>query len=174
MQRAETRRQDPPKSGTYTIDTQASTVRFRTRSVFGLFPVHGTFGLARGSVVVAEPAEASAVEATLHADAFDSGLRRRDEHVRSADYLDAARHPEILFRSTGLRRHGRGAVLNGRLTVRGVTRAVDVEVREIAAEGRRLTARGTAVVDRYDFGLTKAKGMTGRRLVIELEISASR
>ncbi|CAM5684228.1 Protein YceI [Streptomyces alboniger] len=134
MERAATRRQAPPETGTYAIDAEASVVRFRTRSVFGLFPVRGTFALAGGSVTVAAPAEVSTVDATIRADSFASGLRRRDAHVRSADYLDAAGHPEILFRSTGLRRAGDGAVLAG-LTVRGVTRPVDVGVREVAAEG---------------------------------------
>ncbi|KUL54137.1 MULTISPECIES: YceI family protein [unclassified Streptomyces] len=174
MERAQTQRQDVPRSGTYTVDTEASAVRFRTRAVFGLFPVRGTFTLARGSVVVAEPAEASTVDAVIRADSFDSGLGRRDDHVRSGDYLDAARHPEIVFRGTGLRRTGGGGVLHGRLTVRGAGAPVDVEITEVVAEGRWLTARGTATVDRYAFGVTKARGMTGRRLQIDLAIRASR
>lgn len=162
-----------PETGTYEIDTAASTVRFRTRTVFGLFPVRGTFGISRGRITVAEPVDASSVEVTVRADSFDSGLGRRDRHVMSADYLDAARHPEIGFRGREVTRSTTGTpVLRGELTVRGVTRPVDVTVGAVLLNGRRLTVEGTATVDRYAFGVTTAKGMTGRRLEMELAVEA--
>ncbi|MEU7581339.1 YceI family protein [Streptomyces sp. NPDC041068] len=163
-----------PEAGTYDIDTTASAVRFRTRSVFGIVPVRGTFGLARGTVVVADPVEESTVDVTIRTDTFDSGLRRRDRHVLSADYLDAATYPEIAFRAHGLRRAEQGAVLEGELTVHGVTGTVAVTVDSSVTEGRRLRVRGTATIDRYAFGVTKAKGMTGRRLRVDLDVHATR
>ncbi|ATL25296.1 YceI family protein [Streptomyces formicae] len=163
-----------PEPGTYVIDAQASAVRFRTRSVLGLVPVRGTFAVARGAVTVADAAEESTVDVAIRADTFDTGLARRDEHVRSADYLDTATHPEIDFRGHRVRYAGQQAVLEGELTVRGVTGPVAVSVDAITVDGRRLAVRGTATVDRYAFGLTKAKGMTGRRLRVELDVHAVR
>ncbi|MCF3119521.1 MULTISPECIES: YceI family protein [Streptomyces] len=163
-----------PEPGTYDIDTTASTVRFRTRSIFGLVPVGGTFALARGTVVVADPVEESTVDVTIRTGSFDSGLRRRDDHVLSADYLDAAAYPEIAFRGHGLRYEGPQAVLVGELTVHGVTRTVEVAVESAAVDGRRFVVRGAATVDRHAFGVTKAKGMTGARLHISLDVHASR
>lgn len=162
-----------PKSGRYEIDAAASTVRFRTRTVFGLFPIRGTFAISRGQITVADPVDESSVDVTVRAGSFDSGLERRDRHVTSADYLDAARHPEIAYRGRRVARSAAGtAVLEGELTVRGVTRPVAVTVGPVVLNGRRLTVEGTATVDRYAFGVTTAKGMTGRRLDIHLAVEA--
>ncbi|MGW7078509.1 YceI family protein [Streptomyces sp. NPDC054866] len=167
------RDQTVPESGTYEIDAKASTVRFRTRTVFGLFPVRGTFGIGRGQITVADPVEKSSAEVTIRADSFDSGLERRDRHVASADYLDAATYPEIAFRGLRVAESETGtAVLQGELTVRGVTRPVVVTVGAVVPDGERLTVEGTAAVDRYAFGVTTAKGMTGRRLEIHLAVVA--
>lgn len=165
--------QSVPTSGTYEIDAAASTVRFTTRTVFGLLPVRGTFAISRGQITVADPVDASSVDVTVRSDSFDSGLERRDRHVTSADYLDAGSHPEIAFRSRRVARSATDtAVLQGELTVRGVTRPVAVTVGTLVLDGRRLTVEGTATVDRYAFGVTTAKGMTGRRLRIRLAVEA--
>ncbi|MGW6057090.1 YceI family protein [Streptomyces sp. NPDC055189] len=165
--------QSVPESGTYEIDPAASTVRFRTRTVFGLFPVRGTFGIGRGQITVTDAVEDSSVDVTIRADTFDSGLGRRDRHVVSADYLDAAGYPEIEFRSRRVAETARGtAELPGELTVRGVTQPVSVTVGAVVPDGRRLIVEGTATVDRYAFGVTTAKGMTGRRLKLRLAIEA--
>ncbi|QEU97891.1 YceI family protein [Streptomyces kanamyceticus] len=163
-----------PEPGTYVIDAKASAVRFRTRSVFGLVPVRGTFAVARGAVTVADAVEESTVDVAIRADSFDSGLARRDEHVRSADYLDAAAHPEIVFRGHRIRFTGPLAVLEGELTVRGVSGPVEVSVDAVTVDERRLAVRGTATVDRYALGVTKANGMTGRRLHVDLDVHAVR
>ncbi|MFI6088134.1 YceI family protein [Streptomyces sp. NPDC051218] len=165
--------QTVPESGTYEIDAAASTVSFRTRTVFGLFPVRGSFGISRGRITVADAVEESSVDVTVGTDSFDSGLERRDRHVTSADYLDAAEHPEIGFRSRRVSESAtETAVLQGELTVRGVTRPVAVSIGRVALNGRRLTVEGTATIDRYAFGVTTAKGMTGRRLKIQLSVEA--
>ncbi|MFC7304388.1 YceI family protein [Streptomyces monticola] len=179
-----------PATGAYDIDPRTSRLRFRTRAVFGLMPVRGTFTLTRGRIVVAEPVARSSVEVVVGAASFDSGLRRRDEHVRSDDYLGAVAHPEIIFRSEEVRdsrgeevRDSRGdegrdvaqvAALAGELTVRGVTRPVAVAVETVELDGPGLVVTGSAAVDRYAFGITTAKGMTGRWVRIDLEVRARR
>ncbi|MGW6399803.1 YceI family protein [Streptomyces sp. NPDC055134] len=163
-----------PESGTYEIDPATSSVNFRMRTVFGLFPVRGSFRITRGRIDVSGPVEKSTVDVRIGADTFDSGLARRDEHVRSADYLDVATHPEFAFRGDGVEVGSNGAVLTGELTVLGLTRQVDVHVESVTVEGRRLTVVGSAVVDRYAFGVTTAKGMTGRRLTVRLDVRATR
>ncbi|MFD3474635.1 YceI family protein [Streptomyces sp. NPDC058695] len=163
-----------PESGTYEIDPAASSVNFRMRTVFGLFPVRGSFRITRGRIEVAGPVEKSTVDVRIGAHTFESGVARRDEHIRSADYLDAATHPDIAYRADGVEVGSNGLVLAGQLTVMGVTRPVDVTVESVAVEGRRLTVVGSAVVDRYAFGVTTAKGMTGRRLTVRLDVRATR
>ncbi|MEH6374632.1 YceI family protein [Streptomyces sp. KLMMK] len=163
-----------PLPGVYRIDPEASRIRFRMRALFGLFPVKGTLSVAHGRIVVEEPESASTVEAVIPVDSFSSGHAQRDRHVRSADYLDSALHPEIRFRGGDVRRADDGVTVHGELTVRGVARSVVLTLSQVVADGSRLTLQATAVVDRYAFGVTHAKGMTGRRLRIALDVVAVR
>ncbi|MDX3116572.1 YceI family protein [Streptomyces scabiei] len=163
-----------PAAGAYEIDQTASTVRFDTRAMFGLLPVRGTFAIGHGRITVAEPAEESLVHVVVEAGSFESGNQKRDDHVGSADFLDVARHPEIGFRSQRLERSGADATLYGELTVCGVTQPIAITLGTVAHEGNRMTASGTTSIDRYAFGITKAKGMTGRYLKIALEVVAHR
>lgn len=162
-----------PAAGTYEIDPAASTVRFDTRA-FGLLPVHGTFSIGQGRITVAETPEESSVDVEMDAASFVSGIQRRDDHVRSSDFLHVERHPTIHFRSRGLEQTTQGASLRGELTVCEVTQPVVVTIGGVAGEGKRITANGTASIDRYAFGISKSKGMVARHLKITLDIVASR
>ncbi|MFE1928995.1 YceI family protein [Streptomyces sp. NPDC059474] len=162
-----------PAAGTYVIDPAASTVRFATRAL-GLLPVHGTFGISQGRITIAETPEASSVDVEMNAASFASGVQRRDDHVRSSDFLDVERHPTIQFRGQSLDQSAQGASLRGELTVCGVTKPVVVAIGSMVGEGKRITANGTATIDRYAFGVSKAKGMAARRLKITLDIVAGR
>ncbi|MGW7317769.1 YceI family protein [Streptomyces sp. NPDC054865] len=161
-----------PAAGTYEIDPKVSTVRFDTRAVFGLLPVRGTFTIGHGKIIVANPAGASSVHVAIAAGSFESGNAQRDNHVRSPDYLDVARHPKIAFRSRSLDQSGSGTSLHGELTVCGMTQPISVALATIVHKGKLITASGTATIDRYAFGITQAKGMTGRHLKITVEVVA--
>ncbi|WP_058045804.1 YceI family protein [Streptomyces roseifaciens] len=163
-----------PLPGVYRIDPEASRVRFRMRALFGLFPIKGTLSVAHGRIAVEEPESASTVEAVIPVDSFASGHAQRDRHVRSADYLDSALHPEIRFHGGDVRRADGEVTVHGELTVRGVARPVALTLSQVEADGSRLALQATAVVDRYEFGVTHAKGMTGRRLRIALDVVAVR
>ncbi len=164
-----------PAAGTYRIDPERSTVSFTTRHMFGLAPVRGTFRLRSGHIRIAgEPAAptGSSAGATIAADSFHTGTAARDTQIRSASYLDTDRHPDIVFSSTGLERRADGWVLCGTLTVRGTTRPVDVRVVSLAPDGPGLRLRAQARVDRYEFGITAGRGITGRRLTLTLDVLA--
>ncbi|MFB8248920.1 YceI family protein [Streptomyces sp. NPDC055952] len=170
---AASRPRSSPAPGLFEIDPTASTVRFDTRAVFGLIPVRGTFDVTHGQIIVADPVAQSSVHVVLQAGSFATGNRQRDDHVRSPDYLDAARHPEIAFRS--MRVVGAGtdhANVHGELTVCGVTHPIALALGPVVQDDERLTASAGTTVDRYAFGLTKAKGMTGRRLRMTLKVVA--
>lgn len=160
--------------GTYIIDPEQSTIRFRTRALFGLLPVRGTFRISHGKISVTDPVTDSAVEAVVSAGSFDSGNQERDDHVRSADFLDVETHPDITFRGGGVEESGDRRRLHGELTVRGVTRPVTLDLDSVDEVGGRLTARAQVRIDRRAFGVTKWKGMTGRHLWLTLVIVASR
>jgi polyisoprenoid-binding protein YceI len=162
-----------PAVGTYRIDPAGSEIAFTTRHMFGLGPVRGTFALREGVVRVADPAEASSVRATVAAGSVDTGVGARDNTVRSRQYLDAERHPDITFAAHRVVRD-EGWVLRGALTVRGRTEPLDVRIEEVRVTGDRLRLLAGAEVDRYAWGVTAMKGMTGRRLRFTLSLVATR
>jgi polyisoprenoid-binding protein YceI len=162
-----------PATGTYRVDPTWSTVTFDTRHLFGLAPVRGSFRLRGGEFRVAEPLADSTARATVDATSFHTGLSARDRTVRSATYLDTANHPDIEFSATGLTRDEDGWVLAGTLTVRGKSGPLSVRVLSVSPARRgELRIRARAKVDRYAFGITAGRGMTGRRLTLTLDLVA--
>ena len=166
-----------PPPGTYRVDPATTVIRFRARSMFGLVPVSGTFAVEQGEFTVAEDVAASSIAVRVRAGSFASGNDKRDAHIRSADYLDAAAHPVIVFESGSVRpdRAGGGGAAAGRLTVRGVTGPCVLDVTDVSAvpgSPERVTARATMTVDRRAFGLTKQRGMVGRRIRLDVAVTA--
>ncbi|WP_431781784.1 YceI family protein [Streptomyces chumphonensis] len=154
------------------MDPATSVVRFATRALFGLLPVRGAFSVGHVRIVVAETAEESSVDVVVQAAGFDSGNRQCNDHVRSADYLNAAVHPEITFRSPRLERSGTGGC-----AARPVDRAGHHGngcCRPGARCLRRSALHGPWHHDdrQVHLRVTKAKGMTGRCLEIVTDVSA--
>ncbi len=164
----------PPAAGTYRIDPSTSTIAFTTRHLFGTGAVKGSFDLSAGEIIVAEPITASEVAATAAADSFTTGNPKRDNHVRSVDFLQADTHPDISFRSTGLVHDGAGWVLRGTITARGNTAPVELTIIEASTNPTRLTVRTTGKVDRYAHNITKLKGMAARYLTLTIAAHADR
>jgi polyisoprenoid-binding protein YceI len=167
-----------PRVGRYDIDPQGSTVAFTGRHLFGLARVQGTIAVRRGVIdVVADPVGHSRVHVELEAASFHTGNRRRDHDVRSARFLDTDRYPVLTFESTRLEAAGGAPRLLGTLTVRDVTRPVSLAIQQCTvrpdAPGSVLV-RASARIDRTDLGLTAARGLAGRYLVVSLEIQAAR
>jgi polyisoprenoid-binding protein YceI len=165
-----------PPLGHYVIDPTHSTLTFRARHLFGLGGVRGGFAVSGGSVDITEPAGACRVAAEVDAASFHSGNRTRDEHVRDEKFLAAARYPTMTFTATGLARADADAVLRGRLTVRGITRPVELLI-DGASVRRAPTwfeVRASTVIDRTEFGVTASRGLAGRRLRLSLTVRCVR
>ena len=162
-----------PLPGVYRVDPDQTVIRFRARSMFGLVPVKGTFAVAQGEFTVAEDVAASTIDVSVLAESFASGNAKRDEHIRSADYLEAAAHREIVFRSASVQQ-GSAITAPGELTVRGVTQPCVLTIATVTGDDKTVTAKATTTVDRYAFGLIKQKGMVGRETVLEIEVVAVR
>ena len=158
-----------PVAGDYRIDLGKSAVTFTTTHVFGLGRVRGTFQLREGHIHVANPLRGSSARATIAAASIDTRNPARDATVRS-QYLETDTYPDIAFVSTHLTETD--WVLHGRLMVRGRTQPLDLTVHEARSEGRTLYLKAGCVVDRYAFGITKMRGMTGRTLRLELVVTA--
>jgi polyisoprenoid-binding protein YceI len=160
------------QQGRYEIDPAHSQVGFRTRHLFGLAPVRGTFTIRHGTVDIAEPIAESRIHAEIDVASFQTGNPQRDRRVRSARFLDAGRHPVVAF--TGSRVDVAGQVIDGTLTVAGVTRPVRLAVTTFEASRQSLTVRANAHVDRFDFGVTASPGLAGRHLEMSVEVQCLR
>lgn len=161
---------ETPRLGGYTIDTTASTIHFRTKHMFGLLPVRGTFAIGKGTVDVAEPVEESRVRVEVDVNSFDSGNPQRDGNVKSDKFLDPAAYPVMTFVSDRVE----GTRIHGRLTVRDVEQPVTLQVVATDVGADRFSARATTRVDRMQFGVTATPGMTGRYLDLTLEVTCVR
>lgn len=159
-----------PPQGTYRIDEELSLITFRTRHLFGLGAVRGTFRLRSGEIRVAQSAQQSAVRATVDAGSFRTGNPARDRAVRSPRLLDTGKHPVFTFTSTQIEE----SAVRGELVVRGAQYPVELSIDHVKTDGSQLTVLATTDIDRYALGVTAMKGLAARRLSARLEIVATR
>lgn len=118
--------------------------------------------------------------ATIQADSIDTANGQRDNHLRSPDFLDVASHPTITFRSTGLSMMDDGYVVTGDLTIRGVTKEIELPVTitgPVEFRGNMVIGvSGRATIDRHDFGVSWSRSLDNGGLVVanevEIEIDA--
>jgi polyisoprenoid-binding protein YceI len=159
-----------PRLGRYEIDPARSTLAFRTRHLFGLAPVRGSLAIRGGTVDIAEPFTDSVVHAEIETASFRTRNPQRDASVRAGRVLDAGHHPIIAFDSE---RPGTRDI-PGTLTVRGVTRAVRLQVTDVTLATGSFSVRAAARIDRTEFGVTAYRGLAGRYLDISMEVQCVR
>jgi polyisoprenoid-binding protein YceI len=174
-----------PTAGTFAVDPAHTTVGFVARHLV-VSKVRGSFSEVSGTITVADNPLESAVEVVIGAASINTGQPDRDNHLRGADFLDLEKYPNLTYRSTGVKSHkGNEFVLTGELTIRDVTRAVDLEVEYdgtiVSPYGQEVIAfTASTEIDREDWGITwnqaiEAGGvMVGKRVKIELNVEATR
>ncbi len=164
------------------IDTGHSAIHFWVKHLV-ISKVHGRFARWSGAIEL-DPQDPtrSSVEVTIDAASIDTQVADRDTHLRSADFLDVAKYPELTFRSRRVEKAGAGYRVTGDLTLHGVTREVTLEA-EFAGTAKdpwgneRAGFSAKATLDRRAFGLTwnaalEAGGvLVGETVKISLEIS---
>ena len=173
-------------TNTWNIDPAHSGIHFSIRHMV-VSKVRGRFTAYAGSVALDEAdVTRSVVEATVDASSIDTGTPQRDQHLRSADFFDVEKFPQLRFRSTRIEKVDDGRYrVTGELTIRDVTREVSLDVeyggRAKDPWGNERVAFGAKTsVDRKDFGLAwnqvlEAGGvLVGDRVDIELEVQAVR
>jgi polyisoprenoid-binding protein YceI len=173
-----------PLPGTFALDPAHTRVGFVARHMM-VSKVRGSFKDASGEIVVAEEPTASTVSVTIQAASIDTGVEDRDNHLRSADFLDVEKYPHLTFRSTGLVPTEDGFQLRGDLTIKDVTREVtlDAEFEGLARSpwGQEVIGfTATTEIDREDFGVTwnqvleTGGALVGKKVKIEIELEAIR
>jgi polyisoprenoid-binding protein YceI len=169
-------------AGTWDIDPVHSDISFTVRHMM-VSKVRGNFATFAGEIVTGADLGDSRVEATIDATSITTGTQQRDDHIRSADFFAVEAHPTWTFTSTGITSAGEDHVLSGDLTIKGVTRPVELAL-EVNGFGPGLYGdvragfTATTSINRGDFGVDISLPMdgggvvVGEKVQITLEIQA--
>lgn len=172
-----------PVPGTYALDPSHSSVGFAVRHLM-VSKTRGRFADFAGTVTIADDPLASSVEVEIKTASIDTRDEQRDGHLRSGDFFDVESFPVMTYRSTKVMPDGRNRwLVDGELTIRGVTRKVPLEVNFEGSAvdpwgGVRAGFAAKAEIDREEFGLTWNQTLetggvlVGKKVSIELEAEA--
>lgn len=145
---------------TWNLDPAHSTAEFKVRHMM-ISWVKGKFTGLSGALTLHESDHAySGVEATIDVATISTGADDRDNHLKSADFFDAAQFPSITFKSTKVESKGKGTLsVTGNLTMHGVTKPVTFAVEELSEPSKdpwgnqRIGIEASTRINRKDFGL---------------------
>lgn len=157
------------KAGTWTIDPDHTTIGFTVRHLMS--KVRGHFDSFEGTVEVAENPLESRVNVSIDVASIDTNNQQRDGHLRTGDFFAVDQYPKITFTSTDLSYDGEKGVLKGDLTIRGVTKPVELDVDFLGVgpgmHGElRAGFEARTTVDRTDFGVDWNMPLDGGRLLL--------
>jgi polyisoprenoid-binding protein YceI len=159
----------------FDLDKDHTSVGFKVRHL--LTNVQGSFRDFSGKFETNEKGALVKVEASVKAASIDTNNKKRDEHLRSEDFFDAKKFPELRFVSDPIKiKQGSTGKMPGQLTMHGVTKPVEFEVEylgETAGPGGGVKAGATANVkiNRKDFGLSWNKTLEAGRLLVGEDVT---
>ncbi len=164
------------ETGTYNFDKAHSFIGFKVRHM-GLIDVPGFFRDFTGTVNFnsADPTRSS-VEFTAKMTSVDTGVAARDNHLRSKDFFEVEKFPEMTFKSTSVAKKGKGWIVTGDLTMKGVTKSVAIpfEVSGWLPAGERSAAKmgiaGETMINRRDFGVNYGNALPSGIAAISDEV----
>jgi polyisoprenoid-binding protein YceI len=173
-------------SGIYSFDKAHSFIGFKVKHM-GLIEVPGFFRDFTGTVNYdAKDVTKSSVEFTAKATSVDTGVAPRDKHLRTADFFDVEKFPEMTFKSTKVEKKGKNLMVTGDFTLRGVTKQISFPV-QIAGflppderSGGKMGATAETSINRRDYGvnygtnLPNGTAMLSDDVKINLQIEANR
>ena len=172
-------------AGTWAIDPVHSEVSFVVRHMM-VSKVRGRFDKFEGSIVTADDPLASTVTASVDLSSINTGQEQRDAHIRSADFFEVEKYPTMNFTSTAIKASEEGYVLEGDLTLKGVTRAVafNLEISGFGPDaygGTRCGFSASTQINRMDYGVAfngPIPGVPGgvavsEKVKIEVEVEAT-
>jgi polyisoprenoid-binding protein YceI len=174
----------PIPKGDYNIDPAHSIVGFSIRHL-EIAWVEGRFKDFVGTIKFDDAdVTGSSVEFTAKVESIDTGVEPRNAHLRTADFFDVAKHPEMTFKSTRVERKGKNNyVLHGDLTLKGVTKQVQLPFTITGAikdpwGNTRFGINAQTKINRRDYGITWGKALenggldVGNEVTIDLQLEA--
>jgi polyisoprenoid-binding protein YceI len=173
-----------PEVGSWTFDPAHTSIGFTVKHLMAA-KVRGGFKSFSGSISQGEDAASTSVTVTIEAASIDTGVEDRDNHLRSADFLDVENHPQITFETTSITQSGNGFEVTGDLTIRDTTKPVtlDMNYGGIVSDpwgNAKAIFSGETKINREEFGLTwnqalEAGGwLVGKDISIEVEVQAAK
>lgn len=166
----------PLASGTYNFDPAHTVVGFGVRHL-GIAVVEGRFKDIKGAVnFVADDVTKSSVEFSAKIESIETGVAPRDAHLRTADFFDAAKFPEMTFKSTKVEKKNGRHILTGDLTIKGVTKQVSFPFSMTGGVkdpwgGTRFGIAAGTTINRRDFGITWGNVLPSGALDVANEVA---
>jgi polyisoprenoid-binding protein YceI len=172
-----------PGADRYQIDPAHTQIGFSVRHLV-ISNVQGKFNEFSGTILYdGQDTTKSSVSVTIKAASIDTGVEQRDSHLRSADFFDAAKYPEVTFQSTRIEKRGEGYVALGTLTMHGVAKEVALP---FAIAGpikdplgkQRMGVEASLTINRQDWGIAYSQTLdnggllVGNDVKIELNVEA--
>jgi polyisoprenoid-binding protein YceI len=163
----------PVSDGVWTVDPRRSEIGFAVKAMYGLLTVRGAFGAYDGTLTVR--ADSAAGELAIDTDSLDTGNPKRDQHLRSSDFFDAERHPQIVFTTAAVTARDRGLTITGELTIGSECRQLEIPVEvEQTADGT-LQLDGRTTVSRAAVGIAWNRlGMIGDAAELHARLALAR
>lgn len=146
-------------AGTFTIDTAHSMAIFKIGHQ-GIGNIYGRFNNITGTFTTNATGQLVGADVTIQATTVDTAVTRRDDHLRSADFLNVAQFPTIKFVSTAVAALDNNTYeLTGNFTLHGVTKEVTLQVEQVGSGTdqtghARIGAEGRFAIRRSDYGMT--------------------
>jgi polyisoprenoid-binding protein YceI len=171
----------PLSVGTWAIDPAHSSIGFSVRHMM-VSKVRGSFDTFSGAITVAADGTPS-VSAEIDVTSLNTGNPQRDGHVKSADFFDVEHYPVATFASTSVRPNGEAYLLDGNLTIKGVTKPVSLHLEFNGISpgqgyGEVSGYEASVVLSRKDFGIDidlpmeTGGAVVGDKVTITLNIEA--
>ena len=172
-----------PTVGTWTIDPTHTAIEFEAKHLM-IAKVKGRFADFDGTLTIADDPTQSSVSVTIKSASIDTRTEQRDDHLRSPDFLEVDKYPELTFVSTSLEHEdGDDWRINGDLTIHGVTKPVTLKTEYEGQAGdpwggQRVAFSAETRISREDWGLTwnqalEAGGwLVGKEIRLKLDVEA--
>lgn len=165
----------------YETDAAHSNIGFSIPIAGGLSSVRGKFTDFKVDIVYDDKdISKSSVEAVIKATSIDTGIERRDAHLRTADFFDVEKNPEITFKSSRIEKKGKGFIAHGKFTMRGVSKEIALPftingvTRDEKTGKTTLGVTARTAVNRKDYGVSFSRpdnpNFLGDMVEIELNI----
>jgi polyisoprenoid-binding protein YceI len=140
-------------AGDWALDPARSTATLRSKHMWGLAPVKGVFRSIEGGGTVSPAGEVTG-QIALATEALDTKNKKRDAHLRSADFFETEKYPAITFTLDKLVPADEGVTVSGHLTVRDQSGPISFSATVALAGDGEVALDATVLVDRSEFGVT--------------------